>query len=209
MGFARYASNPASVARLRSMSRAWALTAHDGGGQGASHYAAAKAGVMTFTKALAKEVGPLGIRVNSIAPGLIATQFHDRFSTPEGRQTVVSRTPLGREGRPEDVAGAHAAERTGRHASGTVHTSIATNAPAAMIVDADARSATTAESAKPTGSSPNDPKKSTLTTRASLLSGTSSISSVLQIVMPKPIAAPRRNTIAAASSYESCATHSR
>ena len=81
------------------------LAAHDGGGQGASHYAAAKGGVLTFTKALAKEVGPLGIRVNSIAPGLIATQFHDRFSTAAGRQAAVARTPLGREGQPEDVAG--------------------------------------------------------------------------------------------------------
>ena len=82
------------------------LAAHDGGGQGATHYAAAKGGVLTFTKALAKEVGPLGIRVNSIAPGLIATQFHDRFSTAEGRQAAVARTPLGREGQPEDIAGA-------------------------------------------------------------------------------------------------------
>src|SRR5215208_6280992 len=82
------------------------LAAHDGGGQGASHYAAAKGGVLTFTKALAKEVGPLGIRVNSIAPGLIATQFHDRFSTAAGRQAAVARTPLGREGMPEDIAGA-------------------------------------------------------------------------------------------------------
>ena len=82
------------------------LAAHDGGGQGASHYASPKAGVLTFTKALAKEVGPIGVRVNSVAPGLIATQFHDRFSTPEGRQAVVGRTPLSREGKPEDVAGA-------------------------------------------------------------------------------------------------------
>lgn len=82
------------------------LAAHDGGGQGAAHYAAAKGGVLTFTKALAKEVAPHGIRVNGVAPGLIATQFHDRFSTPEGRKAVVGRTPLGREGRPEDVAGA-------------------------------------------------------------------------------------------------------
>jgi len=82
------------------------LAAHDGGGNGATHYAAAKAGVLTFTKALAKEVGPLGIRVNSVAPGLIGTQFHDRFSTLEGRQTTVSRTPLGREGTPADVAAA-------------------------------------------------------------------------------------------------------
>jgi 3-oxoacyl-[acyl-carrier protein] reductase len=82
------------------------LAAHDGGGQGAAHYAAAKGGVLTFTKALAKEVAPRGIRVNGVAPGLIATQFHDRFSTPEGRQATVARTPLGREGAPEDVAGA-------------------------------------------------------------------------------------------------------
>lgn len=82
------------------------LAAHDGGGAGAAHYAAAKGGVLTFTKALAKEVGPLGIRVNGIAPGLIATRFHDRFSTHEGRQATVNRTPLRREGLPEDVAGA-------------------------------------------------------------------------------------------------------
>jgi 3-oxoacyl-[acyl-carrier protein] reductase len=82
------------------------LAAHDGGGNGATHYAVAKAGVLTFTKALAKEVGPQGIRVNSVAPGLIGTQFHDRFNTPEGRQAVVERTPLRREGTPGDVAGA-------------------------------------------------------------------------------------------------------
>lgn len=80
------------------------LAAHDGGGNGAAHYAASKAGVLTFTKALAKEVGGLGIRVNSVAPGLIGTQFHDQFSTPEGRLAVVGRTPLAREGHPEDVA---------------------------------------------------------------------------------------------------------
>jgi 3-oxoacyl-[acyl-carrier protein] reductase len=82
------------------------LAAHDGGGAGAAHYAAAKGGVLTFTRALAKEVGPLGIRVNGIAPGLIATRFHDRFSTSEGRQATVNRTPLRREGVPDDVTGA-------------------------------------------------------------------------------------------------------
>jgi 3-oxoacyl-[acyl-carrier protein] reductase len=82
------------------------LAAHDGGGAGSTHYAVAKGGVMTFTKGLAKEVGPLGIRVNSVAPGLIGTQFHDRFSTPEGRALTVGRTPLAREGTPQDVAGA-------------------------------------------------------------------------------------------------------
>ncbi|SHE51719.1 3-oxoacyl-[acyl-carrier protein] reductase [Kaistia soli DSM 19436] len=82
------------------------LAAHDGGGMGATHYAASKGGVSTLSRALAKELGPDGIRVNAIAPGLIGTQFHDRFSTAEGRKTTVDRTPLRREGRPEDVASA-------------------------------------------------------------------------------------------------------
>jgi 3-oxoacyl-[acyl-carrier protein] reductase len=81
------------------------LAGHDGGGAGSAHYAAAKGGVITFTRALAKELGPLGIRVNSIAPGLIATQFHDRFTKPEARRATVERTPLRREGQPEDIAG--------------------------------------------------------------------------------------------------------
>jgi 3-oxoacyl-[acyl-carrier protein] reductase len=82
------------------------LAAHDGGGAGSAHYATAKGGVLTFTRALAKEVGPLGIRVNGVAPGLIGTRFHDRFTTAEGRLATVGRTPLGREGTPADVAAA-------------------------------------------------------------------------------------------------------
>jgi 3-oxoacyl-[acyl-carrier protein] reductase len=80
------------------------LAAFDGGGPGASHYAASKAAVATFVRSLAKEVGPLGIRVNGVAPGLIGTRFHDVFNTPEGRAAAVGRTPLRREGTPEDVA---------------------------------------------------------------------------------------------------------
>jgi len=49
-------------------------------------------------------VGPLGIRVNGVAPGLIGTRFHDVFNTPEGRRATVERTPVRREGTPEDVA---------------------------------------------------------------------------------------------------------
>lgn len=57
------------------------LAARDGGGPGASMYATAKGAVMTFTRSMAKELGPKGIRVNSLAPGTIATSFHDRFNT--------------------------------------------------------------------------------------------------------------------------------
>lgn len=81
------------------------LAAHDGGGPGATAYAAAKAAILTFTKGLAKEVAPYGITVNCVAPGLINTAFHDTFSTPESRQRMVGNTPLAREGQPIDVAG--------------------------------------------------------------------------------------------------------
>jgi len=82
------------------------LAGHDGGGVGASHYAAAKGAILTYTRALAKEVGPLGIRVNSVAPGLIGTPFHDRFTSADARVATVERTPLRREGTPRDVAAA-------------------------------------------------------------------------------------------------------
>ncbi len=80
------------------------LAGHDGGGPGGSHYGAAKGALLAYTRALAKEVGPEGICVNAIAPGLIATRFHDQFNTPQGRAAAVERTPLRREGRAEDVA---------------------------------------------------------------------------------------------------------
>lgn len=83
------------------------LAGHDGGGPGASHYGATKGALLAYTRALAKEAGPEGVRVNAIAPGLIATRFHDVFNTPQGRAAGVERTPLRREGQPDDVA--HAA----------------------------------------------------------------------------------------------------
>lgn len=77
----------------------------DGGGGGASLYATAKGAVMTYTRAMAKELGPKGIRVNSVAPGMIATSFHDRFTKPEIRTNVAASTPLRRQGDAKDVAG--------------------------------------------------------------------------------------------------------
>ena len=66
-------------------------------------YSAAKAGVIGLTRALAKEYGPSGIRVNAVAPGVIHTEMLDRFS-PEELAGLVEETPLGRLGIPEDVA---------------------------------------------------------------------------------------------------------
>lgn len=76
----------------------------DGGGGGASLYATAKGAVITYTRAMAKELGPKGIRVNAVAPGMIATSFHDRFTKPEIRTNVAASTPLRRQGDAKDVA---------------------------------------------------------------------------------------------------------
>lgn len=66
-------------------------------------YSTAKAGVIGFTKALAKEVGPSGIQVNCIAPGVIETEMNARLCA-EDKAALVEETPLGRIGTPEDVA---------------------------------------------------------------------------------------------------------
>lgn len=69
------------------------------------HYSAAKAGVIGLTRALAKEVGPSGIRVNCVAPGVIDTDMCAGFSA-ETMASLAADTPLGRIGSPRDVANA-------------------------------------------------------------------------------------------------------
>lgn len=80
------------------------LAGRDGGGGGASIYGAAKGAVMTFTRAMAKELGPQGIRVNALAPGMIDTTFHDTFTPDAARRNVESTVPLRRQGSSEDCA---------------------------------------------------------------------------------------------------------
>jgi len=77
--------------------------ARDGGGGGALAYATAKGGVLTLTRGLAKELGPKGIRVNCVSPGMINTSFHNTFTKPEIRSNVAAATPLRREGDPKEV----------------------------------------------------------------------------------------------------------
>lgn len=76
----------------------------DGGGPGATAYATGKGAVTTFTRGLAKELGPKGIRVNAVCPGMIATTFHDTFTKPEVRTNVANGTPLRRQGEANEVA---------------------------------------------------------------------------------------------------------
>jgi 3-oxoacyl-[acyl-carrier protein] reductase len=80
------------------------IAGHNGGGPGAGPYAAAKAGLMAFTKSLAKELAPHGVRVNGISPGVIDTPFHEVFSTPEMMATFVKMIPIGRVGTPRECA---------------------------------------------------------------------------------------------------------
>jgi 2-hydroxycyclohexanecarboxyl-CoA dehydrogenase len=90
--------------RIVSIASAAAL---NGGGPGLAHYAAAKAGVIGFTKSLAQEFGPLGVTVNAIAPGLIDTPLIRAAGAPVSLyDQVVARLPMRRIGQPEDIAAA-------------------------------------------------------------------------------------------------------
>jgi 3-oxoacyl-[acyl-carrier protein] reductase len=77
--------------------------ARDGGGFGAIAYASAKGAVLTMTRGLAKELGPRGIRVNCISPGMINTTFHNTFTKDEVRKNVAASTPLRREGEAREI----------------------------------------------------------------------------------------------------------
>ena len=80
------------------------IAGRNGGGPGAGAYATAKAGLIAFTKSLAKEMAPLGVRVNAVSPGVIDTPFHEVFSTPEMIRGFVAGIPMGRTGKSMECA---------------------------------------------------------------------------------------------------------
>ena len=80
------------------------VAARNGGGPGAAAYAAAKGGLVTYTKGMARELAPHGIRVNAVAPGVIATPYHDKYSSAEQLEKFRAMTPVNRIGASEEIA---------------------------------------------------------------------------------------------------------
>ncbi|MGH3316022.1 MAG: SDR family NAD(P)-dependent oxidoreductase [Nocardioidaceae bacterium] len=82
------------------------VAARTGGSGGSVAYATSKGAVSTFTRGLAKEVAGDGVRVNAIAPGIIATPFHDRHTDDDLMAAMVAAIPMGRAGTPDECVGA-------------------------------------------------------------------------------------------------------
>jgi len=79
------------------------LSVQTGGANGAGAYAVAKGGLQVLTRTLARELAPQ-VRTNSVMPGVIETPHHEQYSTPERMKEYAAQTPLGRNGRAEEVA---------------------------------------------------------------------------------------------------------
>ncbi len=94
-------------AKTASIINTVSISATTGGSPGSSIYSATKAFVATYTKALARELGPDNIRANAISPGTILTDFHKRYSSDEKLEGTRKSIPLQRLGKPEDCAPAY------------------------------------------------------------------------------------------------------
>jgi len=81
------------------------IAGRHGGGGGSVVYATSKGAVSTFTRGLAKELAPDGIRVNAISPGVIKTPFHDRHTGDEQMTAMIATIPMGRTGTPHECVG--------------------------------------------------------------------------------------------------------
>jgi 3-oxoacyl-[acyl-carrier protein] reductase len=102
---AKYCIPGMKAARSGRIVNISSISAHSGGGPGAAHYAAGKAGLEALTRAMAKELGPFNITANAVAPGVIYTALHERFNTPESLEKLRQGVPLARLGVPDEVAG--------------------------------------------------------------------------------------------------------
>jgi 3-oxoacyl-[acyl-carrier protein] reductase len=80
------------------------IAARNGGGPGATIYAASKAAVACITKGMAKELAPLGIRVNAVSPGTVDNYFHEKYSSRQMLEGVIAQTPAGKLGTNEEIA---------------------------------------------------------------------------------------------------------
>ncbi|MDB5615214.1 MAG: putative 3-oxoacyl-(Acyl carrier protein) reductase [Devosia sp.] len=83
------------------------IAARNGASNGAGIYGSSKAFVANVTRGMAKELIAFGIRVNAVAPGVITTPFHERYSTPEQMKAALATIPQGRHGTVEDVVGTY------------------------------------------------------------------------------------------------------
>ena len=82
------------------------IAARNGAGGGAGLYGSSKAFVSNVTRGMAQELIPFGIRVNAVAPGVIDTPFHERYSTEAQMKAMIASVPQGRAGVAEDCVGA-------------------------------------------------------------------------------------------------------
>ncbi len=117
------AALPALAASRGGIINVGSISARTGGSAGSALYSASKAFVATFTRALATELAPKGIRVNAVSPGTIMTEFHEVYSTADKLEATRGRIPLGRLGSGDDCAGAFlflASERLGGYVTGQV-----------------------------------------------------------------------------------------